>query len=134
MKMSRTIAYAINAVLQLGRETPGVPVSCTQLAEVGELPKRFLLQILRRLVMHEVLSSTRGAEGGYYLARPPAEVTLCDIVDAFDASDVDLPALPGLAPTVRSLILDTLQDVVESSRTELSKVSLADLLAADGTT
>jgi Rrf2 family protein len=133
MKISRTIAYALNATLQLGKEPPGVPISCTQLAGVGELPKRFLLQILRRLVTQGVLMSSRGADGGYCLSRPPEEVTLRDIVEAFDPpSDKEVPSLPGLSPAVRARVHETLQDVAEVCRTELGKLSVAELLRADG--
>lgn len=132
MKISRTIAYALNATLQLGKEPAGVPISCTQLAGVGDLPKRFLLQILRRLVTHGVLQSSRGADGGYYLARRPDEITLRDIVEAFDPpSDQEVPSLPGLSNTVRTRVLEHLQDVAEACRTELAKLSLAELLGTE---
>jgi Rrf2 family protein len=132
MKISRTIAYALNASLQLGKEPSGVPISCTQLAGVGDLPKRFLLQILRRLVTHGVLQSSRGADGGYFLARPPNEITLRDIIEAFDPpSDKEVPKLPGLSAAVRGRVHETLQDVAEVCRAELEKLSLSDLLRAD---
>jgi Rrf2 family protein len=129
MKVSYTIAYAIYATLQLARESAGVPVSCSQLSRVGQLPKRFLLQILRKLVTHGVLRSTRGADGGYYLSRPADQITLRDVVEAFDGpSDHELPALPGFSLIARSRVLRALHDMSEAGRKELAKLSLADLL------
>jgi Rrf2 family protein len=132
MKLSRTISYAIQAALYLARAAPGVPVPCSRLAREGRLPERFLLQILRCLVTHGLLQSTRGVEGGYSLARPPQQITLLDIVEAFDNPlDPSLPVLDGQSPGVRSRILRTLHDVAHTSRTTLQKLSVADLLTDD---
>jgi Rrf2 family protein len=133
MKVSRTIAYAIYASLQLARESAGVPVSCTELARVGQLPKRFLLQILRRLVRHGLLHSTRGADGGYYLPRSPDEITLRDIFEVFEqSSDFDLPTLPGFSSVARSRVVYTLQAMSNAGQAELAKLSLADLIRPVG--
>ena len=70
MKLSRTVTYAVQATLQLGRSEVGVPVPCSQLAAEGHMPERFLLQVLRHLVTHGILHSTRGVDGGYSLNRP----------------------------------------------------------------
>ncbi|HCK41974.1 MAG TPA: Rrf2 family transcriptional regulator, partial [Planctomycetaceae bacterium] len=84
MRMSRTSTYAIGAVLQLAEAPPGIPVPCSRLAKVGEMPERFLLQVLRNLVNHGILKSTRGVEGGYSLHRPISEITLLHIIEATD--------------------------------------------------
>ena len=94
MKLSRTIAYAIHATLQLSSGERGVPIPCSQLATEGQMPERFLLQILRSLVTRGLLCSTRGVDGGYYLARPADQISLRDIVEAFD--NPLSPAIPVL--------------------------------------
>jgi Rrf2 family protein len=133
MKITRTVAYAIYATLQLARESAGVPVSCSQLARVGQLPKRFLLQILRQLVRNNVLESTRGADGGYYLARTPEQITLREVVEAFDKpSDFDLPAMPGFPSSARVRVTRVLRDMTEAGRAELEKLTLADLTRPAG--
>ncbi len=129
MKITRTISYAIQASLHLGRTPAGVPVPCSQLAREGNLPERFLLQILRSMVNHGVLQSMRGAEGGYFLSRQPHQITLLDIVEAFDNPlDPGLPDILGMSPKVRSSILQTLNGIAHFSRLELQKLSVADLL------
>ncbi len=65
MKFSRTVSYALQATLQLAQEDRAAPVPCSQLAAEGKMPERFLLQILRNLVTHGILRSTRGVDGGY---------------------------------------------------------------------
>jgi Rrf2 family protein len=96
------------------------------------MPERFLLQILRCLVTHGVLDSTRGVDGGYCLARPPQDVTLRDIVEAFENPlDPNMPDLEGLERSVRERILGTLRCVSSAARRELEKLTLADLLRLD---
>lgn len=130
MKVSRTIAYAIHAMLQLGRGTPGVPIPCSQLAQDGRMPERFLLQILRSLVTHGLLHSTRGVEGGYYLARPPELITLRDIVESFDHPlEPSIPSLDGLPAAARQRLLETLDRVSAAARRELEKLTVAELLS-----
>lgn len=129
MKLSRTIAYAIHATLQLASGERGVPIPCSQLATEGQMPERFLLQILRSLVTRGLLCSTRGVDGGYYLARPADQISLCDIVEAFDNPlSPAIPVLDGLSPDVRKRILSSLNGASEAAHQELSKLTMADLM------
>ncbi len=127
MKFSRTLSYAVAALVQLSESTAGQPVSCRQMAEGGDMPKRFLLQILRSLVTHGILRSTRGVEGGYLFARPADQVTLLDVIEAIDGPiRLELPGLDGLSTGSRQ----TLAKVSEGVRQELARVSLAQLARA----
>lgn len=129
MKLSRTVGYAIHATLQLAGGERGVPIPCSQLAADGRMPERFLLQILRSLVTRGLLCSTRGVDGGYYLARPADEISLCDIVEAFDNPLTPVvPTFDALAPEVRKRILNSLSGASTAARNELSKLTMADLM------
>lgn len=131
MKVSRTIAYAIHAMLQLARGKPNVPIPCSQLAHEGRMPERFLLQILRSLVTHGLLHSTRGVEGGYYLARTPEQITLRDIVDTFDNPlEPSVPSLDGFPASVRARLIATLRRVSSAAHRELQQLTLSELLRA----
>jgi len=55
------------------------------------MPPRFLHQILRSMVTHGILRSTRGLDGGYSLARPISSVTLLDIVESVEGPVVGAP-------------------------------------------
>jgi Rrf2 family protein len=132
MKLSRTIAYAIHATLQLSGGDRGVPIPCSQLANDGQMPERFLLQILRSLVTRGLLCSTRGVDGGYYLARPADQISLKDIIEAFDNPlSPNIPAIDALAPDVRKRILSTLNGASAAAHAELGKLSMADLMKAN---
>jgi Rrf2 family transcriptional regulator, cysteine metabolism repressor len=130
MRLSRTIAYAVHATVYLAGSEPGVSIPCSEMARAGKMPERFLLQVLRNLVNHGVLRSTRGVEGGYTLARAPNEITLREIVEAFDNPlDPHVPALEGQSPEVRRRLLERLEIVSQAARSELQKLSMADLLS-----
>jgi Rrf2 family transcriptional regulator, cysteine metabolism repressor len=129
MKLSRTITYAIHAMLQLGKAEDAIPIPCSQLSKVGKLPERFLLQVLRNLVTHGLLNSTRGVEGGYYLARQPEQITLCDIVEAFDNPlNSKFPGLPDSPLPQQHEVMVSLEKASRAARVELRKLTLADLL------
>jgi Rrf2 family protein len=131
MKVSRTMAYAVQAMLQLAMLDSDEPVSCSRLAKKGKMPERFLLQVLRNLVTHGLLHSTRGVEGGYYLAQPLKKITLLDIFVAFDQTLVpSIAPLTGLPPTTRQMLNDAMESGASAAERELSRVSLADLVGA----
>lgn len=84
MKLSRTVDYALRATVLLAQTESPRPIPCSQLAKQGEMPERFLLQILRSLVTHGILRSTRGVDGGYTLIRPAESVSLLEIIEAIE--------------------------------------------------
>jgi Rrf2 family protein len=93
MKLSRTVEYANQATLQLAQSRTAGPVPCSQLAATSSMPERFFLQIVRSLVTHGILSSTRGVVGGYFLQRAPEDISLLDLVEAIEGP------LVGSVPT-----------------------------------
>src|ERR671910_748696 len=84
MKLSRTVSYAVQAVLQLAQLDPQTPVPCSRLAAEGKMPERFLLQILRSLVTHGILRSARGVDGGYALVKPADQISLLEVIEAIE--------------------------------------------------
>lgn len=129
MKLSRTIVYAIQATLELARAEPNRPISCSQLAKHGNLPERFLLHVLRRLVTQGILHSTRGVDGGYFLSKTPSQITLLDIVESFDTTlHPHVPDLQGLPSHVRKPLMTALEQSAVAARQELQRLTVADLL------
>jgi len=130
MKLSRTIVYGIHAVVQLATSKAGSPVPCSQLARDGELPERFLVQILRSLVNHGVLRSTCGVAGGYSLARPANEITLREIIESFENPlQVQPAAFERLPDGVRAQLVGGLQVAADAAWNELQKQTVADLIS-----
>ena len=129
MKLSRTVGYALQATLQLARARPSQPVPCSRLATEGEMPERFLLQILRNLVAHGILGSTRGVDGGYTLERTPEEISLLDVIEAIDGPLVsNMPVSLGLPRESKAKLEAALKEVNTIARRELEAVKLAHLL------
>jgi Rrf2 family protein len=129
MKLSRTVAYAVRATLQLAQYAQGTPVPCSKLASEGHMPERFLLQILRNLVTHGILRSTRGVEGGYALTRPPEQISLLEVIEAIEgpigtngngADDFNNDPQPRL--------LDALKSITDTSRKQLDAIKFSQLL------
>ncbi|MBX9788485.1 MAG: Rrf2 family transcriptional regulator [Pirellulales bacterium] len=129
MKLSRTVAYAIQAALLLADAPAGEPVPCSYLASHGKMPQRFLLQILRDLVTHGILQSTRGVEGGYKLGRPAGEITLLEMIEAVDGPiSARLTTFNQLSDHALSRLQKAMDSLTTSTRRELESVTLADLL------
>jgi Rrf2 family protein len=133
MRLSRTIAYAIDATTRIAREDSMHPIPSSHLAREGELPERFLLQVLRNLVENGILRSTRGVDGGYALARPPNQISILQIVDAFENPlESDLPATHKTEFYSRTRILATLRQASLAARAELQRLTIADLITTVG--
>ncbi|NLE39913.1 MAG: Rrf2 family transcriptional regulator [Pirellulaceae bacterium] len=129
MKLSRTVAYAVQASLHLAESRDGGPVPCSRLASAGKMPERFLLQILRHLVARGILSSSREIDGGYRLDRPPEDISLLDVIEAIDGPMVaTVPLGEGLSDAARNRLHEAINDVTEHSRRQLAAIKLAHLL------
>jgi Rrf2 family protein len=77
------VLHAANSLAQLGA---GGKASAAQLAAHFDLPPAYLAKQLQALVRAGVLTATTGPRGGFRLARPPAEITLLQIVEAVDGT------------------------------------------------
>ncbi len=94
MKLSVKSDYAARAVLGLARHfNSGQPRRAEDLAVESNIPPNYLVQILIELKAQQIVKSVRGKEGGYQLAKPPAEITLGDILRAMHGEIFDTPAL-----------------------------------------
>ena len=131
MKLSRTVSYAVQATLQLAKNESSEPVPCSQLASAGNMPERFLLQILRNLVTHGILRSTRGVDGGYSLSRSADNVSLLDVIEAIEGPlDGNSAAMAGLPAESQAKLVEALKGVTTSARKQLEAVKLSQLLTA----
>ncbi|MEX0711761.1 MAG: Rrf2 family transcriptional regulator [Pirellulales bacterium] len=129
MRLSRTVAYALQATVQLAQAAGRKPVPCSRLAAEGQMPERFLLQILRNLVTHGILQSTRGVDGGYSLQRPADQISLLEVIEAIDGPLASVvPAGRGLSQASQSRLCQVLDSITANTRRELAAVKLAHLL------
>ena len=84
MKLSRRGEYGLRALQDLAAHYGEEPVRNRDLARRNNIPPRFLEQILLTLKHGRIVHSHQGPQGGYYLARPPHEICLADVVRLLD--------------------------------------------------
>jgi Rrf2 family protein len=79
MRVSAKADYAIRAMVELAAAGEG-PVKGDRIAQAQQIPIKFLENILGDLRQGGLVRSQRGAEGGYWLARPAAEIAIADVI------------------------------------------------------
>lgn len=127
--------YALVALARLS-ERPGAPVLIAELAERGNIPRKFLESILRELKRRGLLKSQRGRGGGYSLSRPAHEISLSSIIQALDGALVPVSCVTR--PDQRRCdacreggvcgVRLVLSDLHEATSRILEKTTLADLM------
>ncbi len=140
MRVSAKVDYALRAMAELAAaqlETAKLetdragPVKGERLANAQQIPLNFLENILLELRRSGIVASQRGAEGGYWLAKPAAEVTVADVIRAVEgpiatvrgARPEDV-AYTGAASALREIWIElrtSMRDVLETT-------TLADLV------
>src|SRR5205823_3745255 len=84
MRLNRGARYAVHALAHMAKHKgDGASASHIVAREEG-IPDRFLLKVLKPLVTARVLTSVRGPNGGYRLAKPPDKITLLEVVEAVE--------------------------------------------------
>lgn len=129
MQVTAKAEYALRAATVLATSGPG-PVKSEAIAAAEDIPLRFLHNILAALTRAGILSSLRGADGGYELTRSPADITVADVIRA-----VEGPFAAGGGPDQESLrrtnvALRAVWSVLRANeRAVLESVTLADLVS-----
>lgn len=84
MKLSKRGEYGLRALQDLAEHYGEGPIPNKTLAERNHIPPRFLEQILLTLKHGQIVHSQKGPQGGYYLSRPPQQITLAQAVRLLD--------------------------------------------------
>lgn len=127
MKISAKAEYACLAVLALAQQRPDdPPVRIRHIAVSNRIPERYLVQILLQLKGSGLVASTRGAAGGYRLARPADLISIAEVLDAIDGPE-DPPARDISRPGIRALST-VWRHAHQAQREVLQRTSFADLV------
>jgi len=128
VKLSVKSDYAARAVLGLARHYPdGRARRVEELATEQGVPANYLVQILIELKANRIVKSQRGKEGGYLLARPPAEISLGDILRAIHGQVFDSPGLSdGQSPPEVRGAWKKLQKTLENTADNITFQQLLD--------
>lgn len=121
------VEYAALAILELAaRAHEGQPIPLRDMAGSQQIPGQFLVQLLQRLKVAGLVRSTRGASGGYLLARPATEISLWDV---WAAVAVEESAEKCAATDARRAVLKTVWSEMQAQRRDaLEATSIAELL------
>ncbi|MDJ0396617.1 Rrf2 family transcriptional regulator [Rhodococcus sp. G-MC3] len=133
MHITAKADYAVRTLIELAA-AGGLPGKAEALAGAQNIPHKFLESVLSDLRRADLVRSRRGPDGGYWLARPPAEISVADIVRAVEGplasvrgqrpEDVDYP---GPAKPLQLVWLA----VRANMRAVLEGVFLADIVDGD---
>lgn len=132
MRLSAKADYALRAAAELAAAGDGAPVKAEQIATAQTIPPKFLESILLLLRNAGLVRSQRGAEGGYWLARPATEIALAEVIRAVDGplASVRGERPESLAYTGAAEPLGLVWIAVRANlRAILETVTLADLAA-----
>lgn len=86
MKLSTRSTYGVRAMLVLAQQSGTRPVMVKEIADQQNLPPTYLEQLMVLLKKANLVNATRGAHGGYVLARSAAEITLAEIIEVLEGS------------------------------------------------
>ena len=136
MRVSAKADYALRAAIELAAHGlaggEGRPLKGERIAQAQEIPLKFLENILVELRNAGIVTSRRGADGGYLLARPPEDVTVADVIRAVEGPIANVRGqgpetveYAGAAERLREVWIA----VRANLRAVLEHVTLADLAA-----
>jgi Rrf2 family protein len=83
MQISAKADYAVRALVELAADSAR-PLTCESIASAQDIPFRFLKSVFRDLRSAGLVRSQRGCEGGYWLGRDAATITVADVMTAVD--------------------------------------------------
>lgn len=95
--LSQRTRYAIRALLHLADRHGDGPVQLTEIAGSQNIPPKFLTVILSEMGRAGLVDTQRGKDGGYWLARPPHEISYGDIIRLTRGSLALVPCASRLA-------------------------------------
>ncbi|MEJ7837846.1 MAG: Rrf2 family transcriptional regulator [Thermomicrobiales bacterium] len=137
MKVSTRGEYGVRAMVALARHYGGGPMSITEIAKVSSVPAAYLEQLIAPLRRAELVSSKRGAHGGYVLSRSPELIRVGDVYRVMEgpvapmdcvSEDVDAQICPLIEGCeTRPVWLKVRDSIVEA----LDSTTLADLIQSE---
>jgi Rrf2 family protein len=133
MRVTAKADYAVRAVIELA-SGDGKPVKRDEIVAAEKIPPKFLENILAELRRAGLVESQRGSDGGYWLSRPPSEITVADVMRAVEGPLASVRnhrpetlEYEGLAEPLQ-LVWVALRSTI---RSVLEVVTIADLISGE---
>ncbi len=109
--------YAVRALTELVQRGAGQPVPLGELARARDIPPQFLEGLFATLRRAGLLHSQRGVKGGYLFGRPPAEITVLEVVEL----------LEGELGTEAQQSGPVWEEAIDAQRAVLGRTTIADV-------
>jgi Rrf2 family protein len=139
VKLPVSTEWVLHCATTLAQLEPGATASAARLVEYYDLPAASLAKQLQTLVKAGVLSATPGPRGGFRLARPAAEITLLQVVEAVDGASQPYQcreirqqgrgALSAEECRRACILAEKMAEAHQAWRHSLAGVTLAEILA-----
>src|SRR5438128_9824348 len=117
LMLSQRTRYTIRALLHLADRHGEGPVQMSEIAQKQNIPPKFLTVMLSQMIREGLVMSRRGREGGYWLARPPEQISYGEIVRLTRGS-------LGLLPCASRLAYEPCRNCVTEDECRLHRVML----------
>ena len=129
VELSCRLEYALLALLELASHYPkDSPLTVSELTASGEIPERYLDQIIAVLRRASLVQSVRGAKGGYLLAKEPWQITLLEVFSTLEGSGSGQTQKVSESVTIeKTAVLEIWQEARQASFAVLGKYTLQDL-------
>ena len=118
------------AAVDLAMQGGTAPIQAKAIARRQGIPARFLEQVLHAMKKAGLVSSQRGAQGGYVLSKKPTEVSVAEILEALEGSFLRMPGLNGQlhsATKSQALLAKVWDRVHEAERHVLEAITVEEL-------
>ena len=130
MKLSMAAELGIRGILTLAEEHGGGPVPLEEICRRRDLPKEYVAKIFTSLTRAGLVDAVRGKGGGHFLARPPEEITLLEVIEAIEgplATNL-CQHTPSRCKEVDCPVRPVWSEIQEQVRTLLGSKHLSDFL------
>lgn len=138
MRLGEPVEWALHCATVLALLPPDAALPGAKLAEFHGVPAAYLAKALQSLSRAGIVESVAGRKGGYRLGRPPAEITLLDVIEAveghepsFRCTEIRKRGPARVSPRLYSpvcAIAEAMYRADEAWRAELRQTTVADLL------
>ena len=132
MRLSTRSRYAIRALLDLAIHADEGPTLVREIAKREDISVRYLEQLLLPLKAANLVRATRGANGGFTLAKPPAEINLREVIQITEGTTAFTECADdaGICPRSDSCpLLSVWNEVTEAANKVLEATTLQDLIS-----
>jgi Rrf2 family cysteine metabolism transcriptional repressor len=135
MKLSTKCRYGTRAMIEIGRVYGAGSIKRKDISRIQEISSSYLENILITLKTHRLITTTRGAQGGFSLARSPVEISLLDIISALEGSIAPVECLEKSSLCHKSTgcaARKAWKKLHEAQKNVLSSITLQNLIDTDG--